>query len=87
MNTFKKTIHFIRRIDDVIYKFFDDVNNDTLYLFDLEKVESEYRKVKELYRNHPDHFDLNDFASNYAFSFYKKHGFKGFRARKSGEIV
>ena len=67
-----KGIKFIKKIGDGIYNFIDNYNNDTLYLFDFNDVEKQYRTVKKLYANNPSSFDLKDFSNNYAFAFYQQ---------------
>ena len=71
MTKLRKTVRFIKKIDNFVYQFFDEVNNDKLYLFDLDDVKLQYHRVKELYKNHPDYFDIADFARNYSFSYYQ----------------
>ena len=90
MKNIKSGIRFIKKIDNAVFKFLDGINNDTLYLFDYEEVEEEYKKVKNLYRNNPELFDLKDFASNYSFSFYQKKGILDFQSdadKMTNEIV
>ena len=61
-------------MSDKLYNFIDDYNNDVLYVFDLKDVKEQYNQVLEGYKNHPQLFDVADFARNYAFSYYQKNG-------------
>ncbi|UZO82192.1 hypothetical protein NBT05_06880 [Aquimarina sp. ERC-38] len=63
---------FLKKIDDFIYMLMEAGSNNSLCLFDLNHVKEQYVKIKASYQRHPDYFDLQDFANNYAFSYYQK---------------
>ncbi|UZO80890.1 hypothetical protein NBT05_00030 [Aquimarina sp. ERC-38] len=72
MNKLNQGVKIIRQVSNGIFKFINNYNEDTLYLFDLKDVKIEYQKIKELYKSNPGYFDLLDFARNYSFAYYQK---------------
>ena len=79
MNKLNKTLHFIKKIDDLFCVLLEPGGRQNFSLFDFNHVKEQYQLIKSSYKVHPDFFDLQDFAKNYTFSYYQKNDFLNYQ--------